>query len=131
MIDFRIMGVPSRMDNIRLLQQQLGITDASVFLDTEYRKNPMWTWKQTARLNDQTTKQPNDQTTNLLNDHLCIVQDDAVLPERFTEFCEYLVRRFPDAIFTLYNRNDFRPRLPLGCIFTPNYCTGVGNIFFQ
>lgn len=106
------MGVPSRMENIKILQEQLGIGDAETFLDTEYRKNPMWAWKQTAKLVD------SDAT------HLCIVQDDAILCNNFTEFCEYLVRRFPEEIFLLSNRNKFENTRKNGIIFQPGYCPG-------
>lgn len=44
-IDYKIMGIPSRKDNIEVLKRTIGITDTDVFLDTVCRKNPMWTWK--------------------------------------------------------------------------------------
>lgn len=111
-IEYKIMGVPSRLENIKLLQSQIGLSNSDVFLDTEYRRNPMWTWKQTARLASA------DAT------HLVIVQDDAILCERFTDFCEYLVKRFPNAIFTLSNTHDVSSLIPKFVVFQSGYCTG-------
>ena len=108
-IEYRIMGVPSRIGNIKLLQSQLGISDKETFIDTEYRRNPMWTWKQTVRL-------PMDKETT----HLCVIQDDAVLPLHFKEFCNKIINKYPDAILNLYNYKNLDKKLPMGCIFTPN-----------
>lgn len=111
-VEYKIMGIEERRENIELLKIQLGIKEEDVFIDVEHRKNPMWTWKQTARLVSK------DAT------HLIIVQDDAVLCDRFAEFCEYLVRRFPNAIFTLSNTYDVSNSLPKFVVFQSGYCTG-------
>lgn len=111
-IDYKIMGIPSRKDNIEALKRAIGITDTDVFIDTECRKSPMWTWKKTAQLVSKNAT------------HLVIVQDDAILCDRFTEFCEYLVRRFPNDILMLCNKYDVSHVLPKGVVFQPGYCVG-------
>ena len=108
-VEYRIEGVPSRMDNIKLLWEQLGIGEKDTFLDTEYRQNPVWTWKQTVQL-------PMDGDTT----HICIVQDDAILPLHFKEFVEKIAKKYPNNIIKLYNNKDLDSLLPKGCIFTPN-----------
>ena len=112
-IEYRIMGVPSRIGNIRLLQSQLGISDKETFIDTEYRRNPMWTWKQTVGLS------MNGKTT-----HLCVIQDDAVLCDGFMEFCNYMVNRFPCEIIFLSNWLNLDGKLPDYCISYPGCCCG-------
>lgn len=107
--DYKIMGIPERGENIEVLKQQLGITDDDVFLDTEHRKNPMWTWKQTATL-----PMESDVT------HRVIVQDDSILCEDFKEFCKYLIKRFPEDIIIPCNKYD--THLPSGVVFQPGYC---------
>lgn len=106
------MGIEERRENIELLKCQLGIKEEDVFIDVEHRKNPMWTWKQTARL-------ASNDATNLV-----IVQDDAILCDKFTEFCEYLVRRFPNDILMLCNKYDVSHALPRGVVFQAGYCVG-------
>lgn len=111
------MGVPSRMENILKLKSILDLSDDDIFLDIEYRKNPMWSWKQTIK----------DLDPNI--SHIVIVQDDAILPNHFKKFCEYLVNRFPNAIWALYNHKDLTKILRKYVIFRPGCCMGgVVNI---
>ena len=112
-LDYKIMGIPQRKENIDILKKQLDLTSDDVFLDTECRKNPMWTWKQTARL-----KVDDDIT------HRVIIQDDTILCDDFKQFCEYLVKRFPDAIWMLYNHKDLTNRIPKYVVFRPGCCMG-------
>lgn len=114
-IEYRIMGVPSRMDNIKLLWEQLGIGEKETFLDTQYRHNPMWTWKQTVQL-------PKDEDTS----HLCIVQDDTILPLHFKEFVERIAKKYPNSILNLYNHANMDALLIRGSIFSNN--TNVGGV---
>lgn len=112
-LDYKIMGIPQRMDNIEILKKQLDLTSDDIFLDIEGKKNPMWTWKQTARV-----KADDDIT------HRVIIQDDAILCDDFKQFCEYLVNRFPDAIWMLYNHKDLTNGIPKYVVFRPGCCMG-------
>lgn len=100
------MGVPQRLENTHFLQDTLSIPDSQVFIDTELRHNPMWTWKQTMNL-------PVPEGTT----HICLLQDDAVIPKHFKEWCEKMTDKYPEEIFALYNHKAKLP-VPYGCVFT-------------
>lgn len=108
-IEYKIMGIEARRGNIESLKRSLELTENDVFIDRELRRNPMWSWKQTVNLRGECS-------------HLAVVQDDAALCDGFKSFCEYLVRRLPDAIWMLYNHK--RLNLPKYVIFRPGCCMG-------
>ena len=87
-VGFFITAVPERLENARKLVM---MTDGYPFVD-HFHKGNIWNkfraYKEAFRLG---------------YSHVCMMDDDVVLPDNFVHAVSAIVERFPDAIITFYN----------------------------
>lgn len=91
LIDIRIMGVPSRIDNIRKTQSILEIPDDHIFID-EKRMGCVANAKRAWAL-----------PTN--KDFVLLLQDDIELCTDFLSYCNKIVNAHPEAVISLFCLN--------------------------
>ena len=99
-IDARIMGVPSRMENIRRTQEILNIPDEKVFLDEEgngciWNAKRAWGMPTTAS-------------------HVMVLQDDIELCDNFLSIVLRMIPLHPDKIISLHPPNQICYREKIG-----------------
>ena len=87
-LDIRIFGVPSRMDNIKLNQQRLGIPDDKIFID-ENKEGCVATAKRAWLA-------PADKP------YVLVLQDDVELCDNFLYYANKIVKTQGDAIYSLF-----------------------------
>lgn len=91
-IAFRITAIPERISNVEKQLAVTGIKGDSVYLDNERKGN---IWNKFRALNDVLKS---GQYT-----HVCMNDDDLIMPQNFVDAVYCLVKRFPDCIFSFYN----------------------------
>ena len=87
-IDVRIMGVPSRIDNIKTTQKRLNIPDENIIIDYNHEgclKTAIKAWSK-----------PTDK------EFVMVLQDDIELCDNFVECCNKIVDAHPDKIISLF-----------------------------
>lgn len=87
-IDVRIMGVSSRIDNIRVTQKRLNIPEENIIIDYEHEgclKTAIKAWSK-----------PTDK------EFVMVLQDDIELCDNFAECCNRIVDAHPNKIIALF-----------------------------
>ena len=90
-IAYRITAVPERKDNALLEASVAGIPKDCIYMDHNHNGN-IWNKFRVYRDLIQTSYT-----------HVCMNDDDLILPENYKELVQTAVDRFPDAILTFYN----------------------------
>ena len=88
--DFKIMGVEERIENIKQTVNVLNLSMDDVFLDKEMRMNHI-------RSSLDVLRMPVEKGIT----HRCILQDDIILSDNFSDFVNKLIAIAPDAIYSL------------------------------
>lgn len=96
--DFKIMGVEERIENIKQTVNVLNLSMDDVFLDKEMRMNPLLSSLDVFRM-------PTEKGIT----HRCILQDDIILSDNFSDFVNKLIVIAPDAIYSLYSFTGYKP----------------------
>lgn len=96
--DFKIMGVEERIENIKQTVNVLNLSMDDVFLDKEMRMNPL-------RSSLYVLRMPVEKGIT----HRCILQDDIILSDNFSDFVNKLIAIAPDAIYSLYLFTGYKP----------------------
>nr|DAO23025.1 MAG TPA: hypothetical protein [Caudoviricetes sp.] len=96
--DFKIMGVEERIENIKQTVNVLNLSMDDVFLDKEMRMNPLLSSLDVLRM-------PTEKGIT----HRCILQDDIILSDNFSDFVNKLIVIAPDAIYSLYSFTGYKP----------------------
>jgi len=89
-IAYRITAVPERLDNAMNQAKSIGFGD--IYLDKNHNGN-IWNKFRVYK----------DIIADGSYSHVCMNDDDLIMPMNFTDAVECLVQRFPDCIFTFYN----------------------------
>ena len=89
-VAYRITAVPERLDNARLEAMRMGISD--IYLDSDHNGN-IWNKFRVYK----------DIIADGNYTHVCMNDDDLIVPANFPEAVERLVQKFPDCILTFYN----------------------------
>ncbi len=96
--DFKIMGVEKRVENIKQTINALNLSMDDVFIDKDMRMNPFWSSLDVLRM-------PVKKGIT----HRCILQDDIILANNFSDFVNKLIAIAPDAIYSLYSFTGYKP----------------------
>ena len=87
-VDIRIMGVETRIDNIKMNQEILGVPDENIFIDYD-RNGVKWNAKRAWSKETDAT-------------HVLVLQDDVILCKDFMHYCKMIVERYPDDIISFF-----------------------------
>ena len=91
-VAFRITAIPERIQNVEKQVEATGIPWDSVYIDKAHNGN---IWNKFRVLADVANSKEYS--------HVCMNDDDLIMPRNFTDAVNCLVQRFPNSIFTFYN----------------------------
>ena len=116
--DIKIMAVPTRMENVRVLCDKLSLSiQDDVYVDYKMEGKPLKTSRGAYCL-------PHESDTT----HRLVLQDDIEVCNGLTGFCDELVNKYPNAIIALFNSGYGATNAPDNAIFKSNFLYGPAII---